>query len=110
MSNTDDFVSPLVSEVMSESNLSGGQTRQIFKYSGGLTKREHACIHLCIPETGDPELDAIIARARRDKFAAMALQGLLTTVKNEVWEEHDAAENSADAANALITALDESND
>ena len=28
----------------------------------GLTKREYACIHCGVPETGDPDLDAIIAK------------------------------------------------
>lgn len=28
----------------------------------GLSKREYACIHCGVPETGDPELDEIIAK------------------------------------------------
>lgn len=44
---------------------------------GGLTKREYAAIHLCVPDSGDPEIDAMINRARRDRFAGAALQGLL---------------------------------
>ena len=46
------------------------------RVSGGITKQEYACIHLCVPETGDPELDAIITKARDTKIAAMTLQGL----------------------------------
>ncbi len=43
----------------------------------GLTKRELACIELRIPETGDEELDALITKARRQKIAAKAMQGIL---------------------------------
>ena len=42
----------------------------------GLTKREHACILLRIPDTGDAELDALIAKAQRRDVAAMAMVGL----------------------------------
>lgn len=31
----------------------------------GLTKREYACIHCGVPNTGDPELNAIIAEGNR---------------------------------------------
>lgn len=34
-----------------------------------LTKREYACIHLGIPESGDAELDALIRKAERSKIA-----------------------------------------
>lgn len=34
-----------------------------------LTKREYACIHLGIPESGDQELDALIRKAERNKTA-----------------------------------------
>jgi len=40
--------------------------------SPGLTKREYAAIHLCVPDSGNPELDAMIEKARRDRFAAAA--------------------------------------
>lgn len=34
----------------------------------GLTKREYACIHCGVPNTGDRELDAIIAEGNRIKL------------------------------------------
>ncbi|EGR4294211.1 hypothetical protein DDN98_10520 [Vibrio cholerae] len=36
----------------------------------GLTKREMFCLHLGVPETGDPELDEIIKKGNRMKIAA----------------------------------------
>ena len=35
----------------------------------GLTKLEYTCIHCRIPETGDPVLDGIIAKAQRRDLA-----------------------------------------
>jgi len=45
----------------------------------GLTKREQFCLQMGVPETGDPELDDIIRKGNKQKFAAMALQGLLAS-------------------------------
>lgn len=36
----------------------------------GLTARQYACIHLCVPESGDPELDELIRKAQRRNVAA----------------------------------------
>ncbi len=43
----------------------------------GLTKRESACIQLGIPESGDPELDALIRKSNRQKAAVAAMEGML---------------------------------
>lgn len=40
----------------------------------GLTKREQFCLHMGVPETGDPELDDIIRKGERKRIAAMAMQ------------------------------------
>ena len=45
--------------------------------AASLTKRKHACIALRVPETGDPELDALIREARRMDFAQAAMQALM---------------------------------
>ncbi len=45
--------------------------------SGGLSKRELACILCRVPATGDADLDAIIARAERRDVAVKAMQGVL---------------------------------
>ena len=44
----------------------------------GMSLRDYACIHLRIPETGEDWLDEIIQKARRDHFAGLAMQGLLS--------------------------------
>lgn len=54
--------------------------RMIFNDEGivltsGLTKKEHACLLFGIPETGDPDLDALIVKAERKRIAAMAMRG-----------------------------------
>ena len=50
--------------------------------SGGLTKREYACIKLGIPETGDTELDDLINKSERKRIAGLAMRGLLS---NSEW-------------------------
>lgn len=69
----------------------------------GLTKREHACIALRVPETGDPEIDALIRAAQRRDVAAMAMQGLIQDARIESSPAGLAAEATwyADALLAL---------
>ena len=70
----------------------------------GLTKREHACIALRVPETGDPEIDALIRTAQRRDVAAMAMQGLLSNhTLSGNWEEY--ASSATKSADALLAAL-----
>jgi len=44
------------------------------------TKRELAAIHLCVPDSGNDELDAMIRRAQRERLAGQALRALLPMV------------------------------
>ena len=60
-----------------------GETYQGHSNIDGFTKRERACIDLRIPESGDAELDALIEKARRQDFAAKAMQGLLSSASGE---------------------------
>lgn len=67
--------------------------------------RQYAAIHLRVPDSGIPELDAMIRKARRQEMVGRALQGWLasactTTVGNEA----NAAIVAADAA---IKAMEE---
>ena len=39
--------------------------------SSMMTIREYAAIHLRVPDSGDPEIDAIIRRARRWELASL---------------------------------------
>ena len=43
----------------------------------GKSARVYAAIHLCVPESGDAELDAMIRKAQRQRLAGMAMQGML---------------------------------
>ena len=70
MSNADEPASPLRDKVQS---VDGG-THSF--YWEGLTKLEYTCIHTLTPGTDDPELNAIIAEARRMELAKAAMQGL----------------------------------
>ena len=45
--------------------------------TAGLTKREQACLTMGVADTGDAELDAIITKGNKNKFAGLAMQGLL---------------------------------
>jgi hypothetical protein len=51
----------------------------------GLTKREHFCLKIGVPETRDPELDEIINKGNRIKFAGLAMQSLIAAIP--AWEE-----------------------
>lgn len=76
----------------------------------GLTRRELACIELCLPETGDPELDAMIWRAARRKVAGMAMQGMLACIVNDTRPYAMIAENALHSADALLAALEDKTD
>lgn len=45
--------------------------------TSGMTLRQYAAIHLCVPDSGTDWLDAMIRKARRDDIAAKAMQGSL---------------------------------
>jgi hypothetical protein len=73
---------------------------------GGLTKREHAATLLRVPESGDPDLDAMIRTAQRRDLAAMAMQAILTNPKVLVqvgWECKALARNCFDIADAFLS-------
>lgn len=49
----------------------------------GLTAREHAAIHLRVPMSGNPWLDAMITESRRWDAAQAAMQGELASISTE---------------------------
>ena len=73
----------------------------------GLTKREHACLMLGIPETGSPDLDALIVKSERKRLAAMAMQGVLANPVSKDLYEHEIITTSCNTADALLKALEE---
>ena len=79
----------------------------------GLTAVEYAAIHLCAPDSGTLWLDAMIQKARRDRFAAASLTGFragsarlrdnpIGTVLSDVQVANVARQD----ADALISELD----
>jgi hypothetical protein len=80
----------------------GGEPNEI---SPGLTAREHACIQLRVPKSGDPELDALIREAVRRDLAGKAMQGMLSSHYPAVTSEHHSIWAVA-AADALLAALE----
>lgn len=70
----------------------------------GFTKREAAAIALRVPESGDPDLDAMIRTAQRRDLAAMAMQGMLAE-DAEAYTFEGLAVASLKTADALLSAL-----
>lgn len=82
-----------------------------------LTKREQACITLQIPESGDEELDDLIRKARRQKLAGEAMEGLMSLYWEAI-DQYDSGkelvgcqcESAIEYADELIKQLDNDND
>jgi len=66
-----------------------GRRRDFYVFHEGLTKREHTCIALRIPASGNPELDALIAQAQRRDVAAMVLNGILSSPEDSALSDID---------------------
>jgi hypothetical protein len=43
----------------------------------GMSLRQYAAIHLCVPDSGEPWLDDMIRQAQRDRLSGQALAGLV---------------------------------
>ena len=78
------------------------------KWPHGLTKREQACLTMGVADTGDAELDAIITKGNKNKFAGLAMQGLLAHYGTD--GASDCALYADDYANALLKALEQDNE
>ena len=90
-----------------ENKLFGSEFDPINLQHLGITKREYACIHLGIPESGDAELDALIRKAERKKIAVMVLQGLIARNDEGVGDLlMDAPFYAIDIACALLSELE----
>ncbi len=95
MSNLDDLASPFI-----ERGSDQGEGISL-----GFTKREHAAIALRVPESGDPDLDAMIRTAQRRDLAAMAMQGYRASLHYAETNAKEIASLSCDDADALLSAL-----
>ena len=77
---------------------------QFVSARGGMTKLEYACITLGVPQTGDPDLDAVIREGERRRVAAMMLNGILCSPATN--DGDVLADGALYALDALIAALD----
>ena len=71
----------------------------------GLTKREQACLIMGVADTGDAELDAIITKGNKNKFA---MQGMLAHYGTDGADE--CASYAVEYADALLEELEQEND
>jgi hypothetical protein len=62
---------------------------EISSVNEGLTARQYAAIHLCVPQSGNEWLDDMIREAQRDRFAMAALAGFCAYGDNS-GNVHDA--------------------
>ena len=74
----------------------------------GFTKREYAAIHLCVPDSGNDELDAMIRRAQRERLAGQVLAELINMHqnKNGFWCDASVALSAYIVADAVIAAAE----
>ena len=73
----------------------------------GFTKRELAAIHLCVPDSGNDELDAMIRRAQRERLAGVMYAGMIATDNLQSWAGNkvgSVAHVAYDFADAVIAA------
>jgi hypothetical protein len=79
---------------------------------GGLTGKQYAAIHLRVPRSGDPELDAMIRESRRAEFAAVVLRIIIDKDMSfpeslhEDWMEY-ASTRSFQFADAMLAIMKE---
>ena len=70
----------------------------------GLTKRETFCLHMCVAETGDDELDAIIRNGNRQKMAMHIMTGLCS--KYGVAFDTETVQDAVRMADSLLAELE----
>lgn len=71
----------------------------------GFTKREQACITLGIPESGDPELDALILKSERKRIASGILSGVLSNHRADTHSKEALVEKAIYCADTLLEEL-----
>jgi hypothetical protein len=76
--------------------------------AGGLTPKAYAAIHLCVPDSGDEQLDAMIRMAQRERLAGQMMTGILLAPDGGGEEAREnpqqAAKWAIEQADALIAA------
>jgi hypothetical protein len=71
----------------------------------GMTPRQYAAIKLLVPDSGLPWLDEMITKSNRQRFAAAALQGLLSSIEqNQLWSGEEVAVTCYRTADTMLKA------
>jgi flagellar motor component MotA len=60
-----------------------GEVLGVECFDPGMTLKQYAAIHLKVPRSGDPEIDAMIRESVRKDFMERGMEGILVT-KEEV--------------------------
>jgi hypothetical protein len=74
----------------------------------GVTLPRYAAIHLKVPRSGDPEIDAMIRESRRADFAGKALEGKLAGIlASSSWDSREIrtgriTKEAFDVADAML--------
>tara|TARA_R110000765_G_scaffold58936_6_gene115005 strand:- start:919 stop:1242 length:324 start_codon:yes stop_codon:yes gene_type:complete len=103
MSNLDNPAMP-TRDLVEDCGIDGNQGPYLTEINaGGFTKRERACIDLRIPESGDPELDALIEKARWRGVVANIAAGLAA---NHTVSQSDVAVEAVHIAENVMHQLE----
>jgi hypothetical protein len=107
MKDTDNFFERMLAGVSVEIP----EQKGIFIITPSMTAKQYAAIHLRVPRSGDPDIDAMIRESRRVEFAKQAVIGIAAKVYNvgeykspHVWG--DIANEARIMADALIAELE----
>ncbi len=74
------------------------------KYTSDFSDRVYAAIHLRVPDSGDPELDAMIRKAQRYELAKMVLCANLASPRLTTLDKKTVNNPSDHSLAALICA------
>jgi hypothetical protein len=69
---------------------------------GGLTARQYAAIHLKVPRSGDPELDAMIRESQRLQLVGQVAAGIMTNPNDAQLTPSDMAKICCNVADAIL--------
>lgn len=103
----DNPISPILNSMKTDTthDAETNVTRQetTYDYSPALSQREYAAIHLCVPMSGNEEIDEMIRESQRFELVKEALGGSASLFA----EEASAAKWSIEVASAVLERLNE---
>jgi hypothetical protein len=68
----------------------------------GLTAKQYAAIHLKVPRSGDPELDAMIRESRRLQLVGQVAVGIMTNPNDVQLTPPDMAKICCNVVDAIL--------